>query len=210
MLLLVGCGPGAYTEDGAAVTFEALSSINDDLYATLWAQVSSELVPDDTGLVGETGSPPDTGTFTTDATGKALTWNETIGEGGDFTGTVDGPGSWTGVVHLDGGYTLLPIDGEEWGWIASIDARYEDVAYGPLTLDGPFTWLIQAAYESGAYRYLSRTDGTITAGGAAIGVGTVDATSRVTLAGGRYVVETVGTLGGWDVSRSYETTAIGL
>ena len=65
-------------------------------------------------------------------------------------------------------------------------------------------------YLDAQFTYSREADGTITAGGAATGEGTLDATSSVALAGGRYQVETVGTLGGWDVSRSYQTTAIGL
>lgn len=205
MMYLLGCGGAAYDQAEATTTFQAISSVDDDLYALLWAATAPEWSFDtDTGSSGG-----DTGSATIDGA-KGLTWNEELGVGGSFTGTIEGPGSWTGSTQLEGTYTLLVVDADEWGWIWAIDVAYEAVAYGPLRLDGSFRWLIDASYVNGAYLHEARLDGRMRVDGGATGVGVLDTSTHGSLSGGRYALATVGTLGGWDVSRTYETTAFRL
>lgn len=194
-LFLVGCAPGAFTEEEALAAFEAVTSVNEHVYGEIWARTQPLDALDDTGPAG--------------ASAKGMQWH-TGGDGGSFDGTMEGPGSWTGEVALDGTYGLTPVNAEDWAYVWDMDATYVDVAYGDLTLDGGFAWDIEATYSGSTFTHTSRVAGNLVGGGAAAGTGAIDTITRVTLTGGRYLVAIQGTVGGFDVSRSYDATAFGL
>lgn len=190
---LQGCGLGAFTSAEADVVYEAVSSVNADTYATIYAFSAPD--GDDVGL--------------SDATAKGLQWYEKAG-GGRFEGTVDGPGSWSGVVQVAGDYTITFTDTDDWSVVWSLDATYVDVTYGVLVLDGDLRWNIGATADRGTFLHTSAVTGDMVARGVASGAGALDFGTTVTLSGGRYQVVTVGTVGGHDISATYDATAFGL
>ncbi|MFN7147549.1 MAG: hypothetical protein ACK4YP_27525 [Myxococcota bacterium] len=193
-VLLVGCAPGAFTEEEAHAAFEAVTSVNEHVYAEIWAR-TQPLDALDTDTAG--------------ASAKSMQWH-TGADGGSFDGTLEGPGSWSGAVALDGTYGLTQVNGDDWAYVWDMGATYADVAYGDLTLDGTVAWDIEATYGVSTFTHTSAVVGELVGGGAATGTGTIDTKTRVTLSGGRYLVTTQGTVGGFDVSRTYDATGFGL
>lgn len=192
---VVACGPGTLTPDEADVVYEAVSSVNADTYATIYAFSAPDGAEDTAGL--------------TDASAKGLKWYEKAG-GGRFDGTVEGPGSWTGAVLVDGDYVLTVESAQSWSVVWSLEATYVDVTYGDLVLDGDLRWNIRATSDRGIFTHASTVTGDMVARGVATGAGALDFATTVSLAGGRYQVETTGTVGGHDISASYDATAFGL
>lgn len=192
--ILVGCGPGTFTEDEAKIVFDAVLNVNADAYSTIYAASA----PDD-----------DTGSAFPDGAAKGLKWYSTI-DGGTFDGTIDGPGSWTGALALEGEYAITLQDLEAWSWTWSMDATYMDVGYGELTLTGDFAWSIQAEVDESSVLYASTVKGNVVGAGLATGAGAMDYSYTVSLSGGRYIVTIAGELAGYDISTSYDATAYGL
>lgn len=190
----IGCGPGSFTPAEAGVVYEAVSSVNADTYAAIYA-FSAPDGEDTAGL--------------SEATAKGLSWYEEAA-GGRFDGTVDGPGSWTGTVQVDGDYTITLTSADTWSVVWSLDATYVGVTYGELVLDGDIRWNIRATADRGTFTHTSTVTGDIVAHGAADGAGALDYGTTVSLSGGRYQVVTLGTVGGHDISTSYDATAFGL
>ncbi|MDP2311590.1 MAG: hypothetical protein Q8P41_01690 [Pseudomonadota bacterium] len=189
---LLACAPGPFTAEEADVVYDALSTVNDDAYASIYDFSAPE---DDEAAGG--------------AAAKGLFWH-TAEDGGTFNGTVEGPGSWTGTVEVDGDYNVLRDDASVWSVVWSLDATYVDVAYGALRLDGKVRWNIQANATGSTFTHTSTVRGDIVGHGLALGEGPVEYETTVSLAGGRYQVQTTGSVGGHDISTSYDATAFGL
>ncbi|MES2637962.1 MAG: hypothetical protein V4850_00705 [Myxococcota bacterium] len=188
---LIGCAPGVLTPEEADVVYEAVSSVNADTYATIYAFSAPD--GEDAG-----GSPA-----------KGLQWFEDAG-GGRLDGTVEGPGSWTGTVQVEGTYVVTLVTADSWSVVWALAATYVDVNYGDLVLDGDLRWNLSATADRGVYTHASMVTGDMVAGGAATGAGALDFGTTVSLAGGRYQVATEGTVGGHDISSSYDATTFGL
>jgi hypothetical protein len=189
LLALFGCVAGSLTAEDAALAFEAVTTVNADTYADIYAF-----------------SAPDG-----DATGagKDLTWNTDAG-GGDVSGAVEGPGSWTGTVEVTGTYTVTLVSADVWSAVWALEASYVDVQYGGVALDGDIRWGLAGDATRSTFLHTSSVDGDIVVSGAASGAAPIVYTTTVSLAGGRYQVQTVGTVGEFDVSSAYDATAFGL
>lgn len=196
-LSLLACAPGAFSEEGAIAVNGAVTSVNADLHALIWSRTQPVDLDDTSG--GDD----------TAAAAKGMSW-DTGAEAGTFDGTVEGPGSWTGVVTLAGTYGLA-AGGEfapTFGWDMTVG--YAEIGFGDLAFDGDVAWVIEVSSEPSVLTQTSTLVGDLTARGSVRGAGSIDTTTRVTLSGGRYVVEVVGTVGGHDVSDAYDATAFGL
>lgn len=190
-LLLAGCAPGPFTQDEAEAIFAAVTSVNEDVYAVVWSRTDPLEALD-------TGFPSD------EAAAKSMQWN-TSAEGGTFEGTLDGPGSWTGAVALTGTYGL-----DDAAYVWGMDAGYREIGFGTLGFSGDVRWEIEATFDGARAVHTSTVKGEITGSGSAAGTGTIDTITQVTLQGGRYTVETDGTVGGYGVGRSYDASAYAL
>ena len=189
LIALVGCGPGALTAEEAGIAFDAVTSVNADTYAGIYAF-----------------SAPDGDTA---GAAKGLSWDTNV-DGGAVSGTVEGPGSWTGGVEVSGTYAVSVASPEAWSAIWTLEARYVDIDFGGVHLDGDIAWDLEGEATGATFLHTSTVEGDIVVRGAAAGAAPIRYTTTVSLAGGRYQVQTVGTVGELDVSRAYDATAFGL
>jgi hypothetical protein len=190
-LLLFACAEPSLDEPGATAVFDALSVVNESVFAMVWSRTRP--------IEGDTAEDA--------VAAKSMQWH-TAADGGTFEGTVEGPGSWTGTVTLNGAYTAENF-GTDWSYAWEMDAAY-DVAFGDVSLVATLGWDIVSDHDEGAaFEQTSWLSGPATARGAARGSGEVDTITRVTVSGGRYLLAVTGTVGGWDVSGGYEATSFG-
>ncbi len=196
--LLTGCAPGAFTADEARVVYEAVSSVNADTYAALYVVASASV-----------GAPEDAPEDAPGTTDSGVTWH-TEADGGRFEGVYEGPGSWTGLVEIDGAYTVSVTDAGAARLDWAVDTTFVDVAYGPLRLDGDMAWTIRDDSDGRGSSHQSTVVGDIVARGEVRGAGALDYATIVTFTGGRYQVDIRGTVGGQDISGSYDATAFAL
>jgi hypothetical protein len=191
VLALAGCDPGTFDADEAALVFDALASVNSTTWGDVWAGTAP--IPGDEDTAG--------------AAEKSVSYHTAL-DGGDFSGTVEGPGSWTGLVTLDGTYTVSADDGAS-AW--SMDTTWEQVRWSDLHLEGEFTWTVVAEIDGAALTQTSTFSGELTSRGGATGTGTLDYTTGAVYGGGRYLIAASGTIGGNDISSSWDaSSAFGL
>jgi hypothetical protein len=194
--LMVGCAPGAFTATTAEAAFVAVSSVNEDVFASVWANTDP--------LAASTRIGEDTA-----AAVKGMAWISEA-EGGEFSGTVEGPGSWTGTVALSGTHGPDVATEGALGWVWAMTVAYTDVRYGETTFDGEASWTVDAVYASGEASSTATFTGPLVCRGAGAGAGEVEAVTEVRLSGGRYVVTVTGTVGEWPIDRSYDATGYAL
>ncbi len=220
ILLLIACAPGPFTEEEAEAVYGAVSGVNEDVYALVWSRTKPLPTEEDLDTASEIPLAGDADTDSdsdadadsdtaAEADAKGMQWHNAA-EGGSFEGTVDGPGSWTGIVALTGTYGITAAEGDDWAYSWDMDASYQEVGFGTVELGGDVRWEVVATYEGGRLTHTSTVVGDLVGGGSAAGTGEISTVTRVTLSGGRYVVTVAGTIGGWDVSREYDASAYGL
>lgn len=157
---LIGCGSSELTYPEARVVYEAFSSVNADVYAAL-----------------DTFSAPDRES----ASGADTAGKPTQG----FEGTVLGPGSWEGAIHVvSDNYVVATTGRESWSVVWSLQVEYADVTYGDLELDAAFAWDIETVAGKGSFEHDSRAIGDFVARGAPAGAGAFDFQTQVSLTGG--------------------------
>ncbi len=170
--------------------FAALGAINGDLWARIYAGSAPELDP----FRDESG------------TAKGLVFHTDFTDG-DFSGTVEGTGSWTGSVAVDGTFFMLEQTSEAWAEIWDMQVGWAGVRWSDLRLEGDFYWKLRADVAvDGSFTYHSRVDGQLTARGGAAGAGALDYSTTAVLGGGRYQVFVTGTVGGHDVTSEWDAT----
>lgn len=181
--LLAACAPGPFGQDEAEAAYAALDGVGGDVWAAIWAATDPTAEPGEAILA------------------DGVTWEESA-----FSGTIAGPGSWTGAVELDGTHGTEPdADGLVSFW--DIAVGYRDVGFGAARLDGDFAWRIEGLSDRGNASQTSTLVGELVGAGTAAGAGTVDLTTIATLAGGRTTVTVTGTIGEWRMDRAYDATA---
>jgi hypothetical protein len=181
--LLAGCAPGPFGQDEAEAAWVALDGVGGDVWAAIWAATAP-----DAAEGGATYAP-------------GVTWEE-----GAFAGALEGPGSWTGAVELDGTHGPLGED-EGSGHAWDVAVGYRDVGFGASRLEGDLTWAVEVRADGGNASQASTLVGALVGAGAAAGAGDVELTSTAALAGGRTTVTVTGFIGEWRMDRTYDATA---
>lgn len=200
---LAGCTPGPFSEATARAAFVAVTSVNEDVWATVWTRSA-------TALDGGTGAS-DTGvTDTAGAAGAAAAKGLVFEDDGAFSGTFAGPGSWTGAVEVSGTRRVVDAGGADVAYTWEMTLGYRDLVFGDVRLAGDAAWDVDATYDGGSAFLTATLLGELVGGGAAAGAGPIDTVTKVSLSGGRYTVAVTGTVGEWEVARQYDATAYAL